>query len=83
MIKRISKRTREEAAQVLSMMAHDRRMRDGGSFGYFEFVPSSFEAIALAKAAYETTPFFALHGRIQWHMRYAEAEALIRTGWAP
>lgn len=85
MSKRISKRVREEAAMLLSACAccgenQYRVLEDGFPDASREALSLMYSAFAAASIDSEGYPFNAtLASRWYW----AEAEALLRTGWTP
>ena len=81
---KISKRVREEAADACAIMASDRANTYGGSTYYFEIVGLSKQARKVAEAAHTAArPHIDSRGLVLYHLEYAEAEAMLRTGWTP
>ena len=86
---RISKRTREQAAIICSAMASLWGMRHAPwTWHVKDEVAHSLDAVDgadLAIAARETLscePGYS-HGDIQYAEKWAEAQAMILTGWSP
>lgn len=81
---RISKHIREEACIALQIMASDRAKHGEGSFGYFAIPGLSRGARLIASLAHAAAPLANDEsGRPLYHIEYAEAEAMLRTGWTP
>jgi hypothetical protein len=75
---KITKRVREEAAVLLSMLASQTAWRDGiYSVPGVSLKARTLANLAVGTAIYNTTTD---HG---WLDGYAEAEAMLRTGWKP
>lgn len=82
--KQRAERVREDAAIACSMMACDRAYTYGGSTYYFEIAGLGRAAFLLAEAAHNAArTFYGRDGRARYHLEYAEAEALLRTGFVP
>ena len=80
---KISKRVREEAAQICSAKASDWARFDASQISMHEYSDDE-KAISLARAVFfDTTPARWDFCRERFVIEWGEAECLLRTGWSP